>query len=246
MSERTTALELEDNVITRHEKNSLTDNVFYEFNKVFVSGKIGAELEYSHKIGWKKFYKTKVIVKRLSGTEDIVPIVISCLLIERERKRESLVDKWVEVVGSFMSRNKIGQDGKKHLELFIFATEFNVFDYEDELKESPTTNLVYLEGNLGKEPIFRRTPLGRQISDFLIVVDRTYDQSYYIPCIAWGRNALEVSEFSVGDRIQLYGRIQSREYLKRISPDSEIQERRVAYEVSTIKVQKVEDLVAEE
>mgnify|MGYP002566132194 CR=1 FL=1 len=242
MSDETRVARRENNVITRQEENSGTERLFSEFNKVFVSGRIEAEFEYSHEVLWEKFYRTRVRVERLSGTEDLVPIMVSDLMIGKEMLKKSLEGKWVEVAGQFRSYNKLGEDGRRHLELFLFVTAINIYEDEDELEEITNANLIYLDGHLCKPPVFRKTPLGRQITDLMIAVNRSYGKSDYIPCIAWGRIAQWVSEFEVGNRVKLYGRVQSREYLKRYSNDSEAGEYRNAYEISVMRMQKVEDL----
>ena len=242
MSDETGVARRENNVITRREENSPTEKIFSEFNKVFVSGRIEAEFDFSHEVLWEKFYRTRVRVERLSGTEDLVPIVVSDLLIGRERMKTSLEGKWVEVAGQFRSYNKLGEDGRKHLDLFLFVTAINIYDDEDELEEVTNANLIYLDGYLCKPPVFRKIPLGRQITDLFIAVNRPYGKSDYIPCIAWGRVAQWASEFEVGNRVKLYGRVQSREYFKRFSKDTEAGEYRDAYEISVMRMQKVEDL----
>lgn len=242
MSDETGVARRENNVITRREENSHTEKLFSEFNKVFVSGRIEAEFDFSHEVLWEKFYRTRVRVERLSGTEDLVPIVVSDLLIGRERMKTSLEGKWVEVAGQFRSYNKLGEDGRRHLDLFLFVTAISIYDDEDELEEVTNANLIYLDGYLCKPPVFRKTPSGRQITDLLIAVNRSYGKSDYIPCIAWGRVAQWSSEFEVGNRVKLYGRVQSREYFKRFSKDSKAGEYRDAYEISVMRMQKVEDL----
>lgn len=242
MSDETGVAIWENNVITRREENSPTEKLFSEFNKVFVSGRIEAEFDFSHEVLWEKFYRTRVRVERLSGTEDLVPIVVSDLLIGRERMKTSLEGKWVEVAGQFRSYNKLGEDGRRHLDLFLFVTAINIYDDEDELEEVTNANLIYLDGYLCKTPVFRKTPLRRQITDLLIAVNRPYGKTDFIPCIAWGRVAQWASEFEVGNRVKLYGRVQSREYFKRFSKDTEAGEYRDAYEISVMRMQKVEDL----
>ena len=182
MSDETGVARRENNVITRREENSPTEKILSEFNKVFVSGRIEAEFDFSHEVLWEKFYRTRVRVERLSGTEDLVPIVVSDLLIGRERMKTSLEGKWVEVAGQFRSYNKLGEDGRKHLDLFLFVTAINIYDDEDELEEVTNANLIYLDGYLCKPPVFRKTPLGRQITDLFIAVNRPYGKSDYIPC----------------------------------------------------------------
>lgn len=228
----------ENNVITRMEEKLPGKKLFSEFNKVFVTGKIEAELEYSHEVLWEKFYRTRVRVERASGTEDLVPIVVSDLLIGREKMETSLEGKWVEVAGQLRSYNKLGEDGRRHLDLFLFVTMINIYKDQDELEEEANANLIYLEGYLCKPPVFRQTPLGRQITDLLIAVNRPYGKSDYIPCIAWGRTAQWVSEFEVGKRVNLYGRVQSKKYFKKISPDSNEGEYREAYEISVMRMKE--------
>lgn len=224
---------------TKWENN---EKLFSEFNKVFVRGRIVTEPIYSHKVLWEEFYRTIVRVERLSGTEDSVPIIVSDLLIGGEMMKASLEGKWVEVAGQFRSYNKLGEDGRRHLDLFLFVMEINIYEDEAELEEATNANLIYLDGYLCKPPIFRKTPLGRQITDLLIAVNRPYGKSDYIPCIAWGRVAQWANGLEVGNRVKLYGRVQSREYLKKSSPDSDVGEYRNAYEISVMRMQKVEDL----
>lgn len=242
MSDETSVARRENNVITRQEENSPNEKLFSEFNKVFVSGRIETELEFSHEILWEKFYRTRIRVERLSGTEDLVPIIVSDLLVGKMRINSSLEGKWVEVAGQFRSHNKMGDDGRKHLELFLFVTAINIYEDEDELEEITNANLIYLDGYLCKKPVFRKTPLGRQITDLLVAVNRPYGKSDYIPCIAWGRVAQWASELEVGNRVKLYGRIQSREYFKRFSANSDAGEYKDAYEISVMRMQKATDL----
>ena len=245
MSDETSVATRENNVITRWEENSQAKKLFSEFNKVFVSGRIEAEFDYSHEVLWEKFYRTRVRVERFSGIEDLVPIVVSDLLIGEEMMKTSLKGKWVEVAGQFRSHNKLGEDGRRHLDLFLFVTAINIYNDEDELEEVTNANLIYLDGYLCKPPVYRKTPLGRRITDLFIAVNRPYGKSDYIPCIAWGRVAQWASELEVGNRVEIYGRIQSREYFKRFSKDSEIGEYRDAYEISIMRMQKVEYMTLE-
>lgn len=212
-----------------------------ECNKACVSGKLEAELEYNHEAYGEKFYRTRVRVKRQSGTEDFVPIMISERLIVPAMKNTSLEGKWVEVAGQFRSYNKLDEDGNRHLDLFLFVMSIDIYEEGKELDEITDENVIYLDGYLCKPPVFRKTPLGREITDMLIAVNRPYEQSDYIPCITWGRNAKWASELKVGDRVNVNGRIQSRTYLKRYSPDSEEGEFKDAYEISISTMQKAED-----
>jgi primosomal replication protein N len=235
---------LDDNIITRREKKSPSGEFFNKFDKVFISGRIEAEFEYSHTVMWENFYRTRVRVERPIGTEDLVPIVISENILKAQGKMEtSLKGKWVEVSGQFRSYNRLGEDGRKHLELFLFVTLINICDNEDELEEPKNSNLIYLDGYLCKLPICRMTPSGKYIADFCIAVNRTYGRSDYIPCIAWGRIAQLISKLEVGSHIRLYGKIQSRKYFKKYSPDSEEGEYRDAYEILALIMKKMEKTI---
>ncbi len=118
----------------------------------------------------------------------------------------------------------------------LFAREVS---FIEEMEESSKTNQIFLDGFICKEPIYRKTPLGREIADLLLAVNRPYGKSDYIPCICWGRNARYASSFSVGERCAVWGRIQSREYMKKL--DEENVERRVAFEVSVSKLERMEE-----
>ena len=242
MSDETAVVMRENNVITRQEENSPNSRLFSEFNKAFVCGRIEAEFEYSHEEFWEEFYQTRVRVARFSGTEDLVPIVVSKLLLGKKSMEKSLVGKWVEVAGQFRSYNRTDKDGHRHLDLFLFATAINIHEDENELDEATNANLIYLDGYLCKPPIFRKTTSGRQITDLFIAVNRPYRKSDYIPCIAWGRVAQWASDLEVGNRVELYGRVQSREYFKKFSRNSEAGEYRDAYEISILRMQKVQEL----
>lgn len=243
MSEKSLANALGDNVIIRQEAILGNENIFSKFNKAWVSGIIEEEFEYSHESCRKKFYKTRVRVKRLYGsTEDSVPIVVSDLLMSNIPEG-ALKGKYVEVGGQFRSYNKLGEDGRKHVNLFLFATTINVYESEEDFKDVANANLIYLDGYICKPPLFRTTPLGKHITELIIAVHRNYERSTdYIPCITWKGMAQYASKLEVGNRIELYGRVQSRKYFKRFSPKSEAGEYRTAYEISIMKMIRVEDL----
>ena len=223
---------MKSNVTTKQEGNKSNDTA----NRAIVRGRIETDFKYDHKTWGKRFYRTRVIAKRLSGTEDFVPIMVSDFLMGEEMKKESLEGKWVEVKGQFRSYRTVGEDGHRHLDLVLFVTDMNIYENEGEEK-----NFIYLDGYLCKPPTFRETPSGKQITDLLIAVNRAYRESDYIPCISWGTLAQQMSKFDVGTRVTFYGRIQSRKYFKKISKDSEIGEYREAYEISINRLQKVND-----
>lgn len=239
MSETTKVEKRENSVMTTQEGNTSTKNL-RECNKALVTGKIEAELAYSHEAYGEKFYRTRVAVKRKSRTEDFVPIMLSERLIRREMKNTSLQGKWVEVEGQFRSNNRYSENGKSHLDLFLFVTSVNIYEEGEEPEEITDVNAIYLDGYLCKPPVFRKTPLGREITELFIAVNRPYGKSDYMPCIAWGRNARWASELQVGNRVTIEGRIQSRRYYKTYAPDSEKGEIKDAYEISIIAIQKAE------
>ena len=193
-------------------------------NRVSLTGEIVSEGTFSHEVYGEGFYEFLLRVMRLSGQADILPITISERLIE---KSELFKGKIVSVSGQFRSYNKL-ENGKSRLMLTVFVRELL-----DSLPEK-NPNSILLSGYICKPPIYRTTPFNREIADVLVAVNRAYNKSDYIPCIAWGRNARFVKNLNVGDRIAISGRIQSREYQKKFS-DSEIRVM-TAYEVSVSKL----------
>lgn len=193
-------------------------------NRVFLKGTVSGEARFSHEVYGEGFYEMNVIVKRLSGQEDILPITISERLIESNGIKEG---SELCAIGQFRSYNKL-IDGKSKLMLTVFIREI----VKDGGARNP--NNIVLSGYICKPPVYRTTPFAREISDVLIAVNRAYNKSDYIPCIAWGRNAKFVKNLAVGERIALAGRIQSREYSKKISEtETKIM---TAYEVSICKL----------
>ncbi len=198
-------------------------------NKVFLKGQIVTEARYSHEVYGEGFYEMDVLVKRLSGQGDVLPVTISERLIESNRLT---VGSEISAVGQFRSYNKL-VEGKSKLMLTVF-----VRDLVDGA-EAKNPNAIVLSGYICKPPVYRTTPFSREIADILIAVNRAYNKSDYIPCIAWGRNARFVKNLEVGEKIAISGRIQSREYTKRIS---ETETRTMtAYEVSVCKLAAYEN-----
>ena len=233
-----------NNVIIRREVNAGEGKIFGDNNKVWISGIIEEEFQYDHEVWWEKFYRTRVIVARQSGNLDYVPIIVSDLLMGSLIKASNK-GKYAEVAGQFRSHNYRDENGKWHLNLYLFVKAINIYESEEEFEDAVNANLIYLEGYICKQPTYRTTPFGREITDLLLAIPRTEKKSDYIPCIAWGRNAQYASYLEVGNKIKLYGRVQSREYLKRVSPDSEEGETRIAYEISIMRMIKVEELMLE-
>ena len=198
-------------------------------NKVFVSGEIVTNAEFSHEVYGEGFYEMNVLVKRLSGQGDILPITISERLIS---DKDLKVGVTINALGQFRSYNKL-VDGKSKLMLTVFVREL----LEDSPMRNP--NSIVLTGYICKPPIYRTTPFNREIADILIAVNRSYNKSDYIPCIAWGRNARFAKNLAVGEKIAVSGRIQSREYQKKITDDDV--RTLTAYEVSISKLAAYEN-----
>ena len=193
-------------------------------NKVFVAGEIVSDAVFSHEVYGEGFYEFFVRVMRLSGQADVLPITISERLIQDGMLAKG---KQICALGQFRSYNKI-ENGRSRLMLTVFVREL----VADLPEKNP--NSILLSGYICKPPVYRTTPFNREIADVLIAVNRAYNKSDYIPCIAWGRNARFVKNLAVGDRIAVSGRIQSREYQKRLS-DTEMKTM-TAYEVSVSKL----------
>ena len=200
-----------------------------ENNQVTIMGKVATEFSFSHEVFGEGFYMVEVEVKRLSNSEDRIPLMISERLID---VTQDYTGEYIMVHGQFRSYNR-HEEQKNRLVLSVFVREISFMEEEP---DGTKTNSIWLDGYICKEPIYRKTPLGREIADLLLAVNRAYGKSDYMPCIGWGRNARYASGFEVGEHVQLLGRIQSREYVKRIS-DTET-EKRIAYEVSVSKLEK--------
>lgn len=201
---------------------------YSENNHLVLVGKIVSEKSYSHEIYGEKFYIFNLEVIRLSSTTDIIPITISERLLT---DLEIEIGKEVKVEGQFRSYNSY-ENERNRLILTVFAKEIEevVKVEESEEEKDEVTNEVTLLGYVCKKPIYRQTPFGREIADVLLAVNRAYNKSDYIPCIAWGRNARFCQNMEVGTEVKITGRVQSRTYEKK-HEDGTV-EARVAYEVS--------------
>ena len=199
-------------------------------NVVNLKGELDDKLEFSHEIFGEKFYCTKIKIHRLSDSYDILPMTISERLLQEIDFEK---DKLVSVLGQLRSYNK-NVDNKNKLVLTVFVREIKPITEVD----TKDPNSIFLDGYICKLPIYRKTPLGREITDLLVAINRPYNKSDYIPSIVWGRNAKFAKNLQVGDRIQMWGRVQSRTYDKKI--DSGVSIKKVAYEVSVSKIKKVE------
>lgn len=189
-------------------------------NQVTLSGCIASEFAFSHEVFGEKFFTAFVEVARSSETVDLLPVMFSERIINTN---ENYINKAINIIGEFRSYNQ-PDTLRNHLVLNVF-----VLGYEW-MEESENINDAALEGFICKPPIYRKTPLGREIADVLLAVNRPYGKSDYIPCICWGRNARYVAGMDVGTQIRLWGRIQSREYMKD-------EEKKTAYEFSVSKLE---------
>ena len=201
---------------------------FIENNQVQIMGEILSDFSFSHEVYGEGFYMIDISVKRLSDSYDIIPVMISERLIDVTQDYKG---EMIQIFGQFRSYNR-HEEKKNRLVLSIFAREINFVEEENDKIKS---NQIFLDGYICKNPVYRRTPLGREIADMLLAVNRPYGKSDYIPCICWGRNARFASGFEVGGHVQIWGRIQSREYVKRL--EDETTQKRIAYEVSVSKLE---------
>ena len=217
-------------LLKREEKNML-DKVFTN-NQVTIAGEVVSEFVFSHEVYGEHFFLIDIAVCRLSNSFDIIPVMVSERLIDVKADYRGCI---LQASGQFRSYNR-HEENKNRLVLSVFAREVSLLDNDSE-EQNP--NYIFLDGFVCKRPIYRKTPLGREIADVLLAVNRPYGKSDYIPCICWGRNARYADQFEVGSHIQLWGRIQSREYQKKIGEEE--YEKRVAYEVSVSKMEFLDD-----
>ena len=195
-------------------------------NYLSLVGKITSEKKFSHEIYGESFYIFNLEIPRLSETFDIIPITVSERLILNFNME---IGKKVIVEGQFRSYNSYETE-KNRLILTVFAKEIAEYEDDNQENEQRVSNEVILNGYICKKPIYRKTPFGREIADVLLAVNRAYNKSDYIPCIAWGRNARFCQNMEVGTEVKIVGRVQSRTYEKK-QEDGSV-EQRVAYEVS--------------
>lgn len=199
-------------------------------NVVNLRGEIGDELELSHEIFGEKFFNTHIKINRLSDSYDILPMTVSERLLQEIDYKNN---KMVSVTGQLRSYNK-NINSKNRLVLTVFVREIKICE-----EENKDPNSIFLDGYICKSPVYRKTPLGREITDLLVAINRPYNKSDYIPSIVWGRNAKYAKNLKVGDRIQIWGRVQSREYEKKFEEGDTL--KKVAYEVSISKIKKMSE-----
>lgn len=198
-------------------------------NLAEVCGIVEDELQFNHEIFGESFYTFTLKIPRLSGTSDRIKVMVSERLLS---DLELSVGASVEISGQFRSYNS-SENGDNKLILTVFAKDISSSGSDNQ--KNP--NSLFLNGYVCKEPVYRTTPFGREITDLLLAVNRTYNKSDYIPVIAWGRNARYCKNFQVGDNVKVWGRIQSRDYQKKLSDDEIIT--KTAYEVSVSKLELI-------
>lgn len=195
-------------------------------NYTELKGEIVSEFTYSHQVMGEAFYTFMLSSRRLSDALDILPVTVSERLLT---DNNISAGSYVAITGQFRSYNSY-YEGKTHLILTVFARSITITD-----KTPKDVNKISLTGYICKDPIYRKTPFEREISDILLAVNRQYKKSDYIPVICWGRNARFASTLNVGDCIHIEGRIQSRTYHKKLSETDIIE--RTAYEVSASAIE---------
>ncbi len=198
-------------------------------NSVYLSGTVVGEPIFSHQVFGENFYESALRVNRLSEQADIIPITVSDRLMS-DYDLEPGTE--IAVSGQFRSYNKL-VEGRSKLMLTVFVREIV------EAEEGRNSNQIELIGYICKDPVYRTTPFKREIADILVAVNRAYNKSDYIPCIAWGRNARFAAGLPVGTKVVISGRIQSREYQKVLADGTT--ETRTAYEISVNRIAKGED-----
>lgn len=206
-----------------------------ENNKIELCGVITSVPELNHKTYGENFYGFRLSCSRKSTEKDMLPIIVSDRLVEI---KDLQVGKKISVKGQVRTFNKHISDDKRKLLIMVFARD--VWEVEEESESAPEfNNNVKLSGYICKPPVYRVTPKGREIADVLIAVNRTYGKSDYIPCITWGRNARYTGNLDVGTRVDVEGRLQSREYTKKLDDGTE--EIRTAYEISVSRIEESEE-----
>lgn len=192
-------------------------------NEVLVIGKL-SKFTFHHRVHGIEFYSASLEMERLSETRDIIPIMAT-----KAKANGEYDGKTVKILGEFRSRD-LDNEGKNKLSLYVHTRDIEIVD-------DGNANEIFMDGYICKKPTYRKTPLGREITDIILAVNRPYGKSDYIPCITWGKNARYATGFKVGDRIQIWGRVQSRKYTKKTDDEGDLE--MTAYEVSVKKVEEV-------
>ena len=218
----------EKNILQKEGRKIFMADKMFENNQVSIIGEIVSDFQYSHEVYGEGFYMMEVSVRRLSEFVDYIPVMVSERIIDVEA---DYIGQLVYISGQFRSFNR-HEERKNRLVLSVFARELEILEPDC---DEDAGNQIFLDGYICKEAIYRKTPLGREIADLLVAVNRSYGKSDYIPCICCGRNARFAAGFEVGTHVQIWGRIQSRDYVKKLS-ETQV-EQRTAYEVSVSKIE---------
>ena len=200
------------------DKNSINNMTS---NQAKVRGQIISGFKYDHSLYGEAFYSAELRVSRLSDCTDTIPLLFSERIVDLSRSYQG---RYVEINGQFRSYNQY-ENHKRHLILNLFVKEIREIDQIEDARP----NEIYLDGFICKDPIYRVTPTGREITEILLAVNRSYYKSDYIPCILWGKNARYARRIPVGGHVQLWGRIQSRQYTKKTK---KVDKNYTVYEVS--------------
>ncbi len=206
------------------------EHTYFENNKAEISGEVVGEPFFSHEIYGEKFYQFPIRVPRLSNNSDVINVTFS------ERFFPEIfpsVGEFLQIEGQFRSYNNFTDIGNR-LVLTVFAKTIHSLSHISDI-ENP--NQIFLNGYICKQPVYRTTPFQREISDILLAVNRFYNKSDYIPCIAWGRNAIFAETLAVGTQLKIWGRIQSRDYQKKLTETEVVT--KTAYEISITKMEVV-------
>lgn len=196
-------------------------------NQALLRGTMQNLPEFSHENHGKKFYRFYLEVPRLSGTVDILPVIAELGVLQT---LDFSGGGSLRVQGQVRSHN-ISDETGRHLLIFVFATQLTAED-------GPAINEIRISGTVCKQPNYRRTPLGREICDVMLAVPRSFRQADYLPCILWGKTAQEAARCQVRDRLNLYGRLQSRQYIKYMD---DCPQTRTAYEISALTAEVLDD-----
>ena len=233
------------------------DTNYLENNYLTLVGKVASDKKFSHEIYGERFYSFDLCIPRLSGSADIIPVTASERLFTDEMLQDGTK---LLIKGQFRSYNSYENERNK-LILTVFAKDIeevkeeevvveteNVEETEnvdseearkEAFKKDYITNEVVLIGYICKKPVYRQTPFGREIADLLLAVNRAYNKSDYIPSIAWGRNARFCQNLEVGTEVKIVGRVQSRNYEKKLEDGTVL--KKVAYEVSIGSLEVVKE-----
>lgn len=197
-------------------------------NQITLRGSLSSLPEFSHENHGKRFFRFFLVVPRLSGAVDTLPVIAEESVLDT---LDLSAGEMLTITGQVRSHN-VRLDGRRHLLIFVFASTLVCEDGEP-------INDVILEGSICREPTYRRTPLGREICDVMLAVPRAFQRADYLPCILWGRTAQDASQCHTRDKIRILGRLQSRTYTKVTENGPE---ERVAYEISALSAEIPEDL----